>query len=254
MKFCGDYHLHTGVSDGRSDISAHVEAARRRGLSQIAVSDHSFSTFMYHATKKKLEKQKAEIEKLSDCGIKIFQGLEANIIGGALDAPHSVIRNIDVLTIGFHRFITPSKMNGESKFLLVNGFGGARAKEKLICKNTEAYISVLENYPVDIIAHLGHRAPVDTVKVCECAARHNVYLELNAKHLDALENTIDEALSTDVNFIVGTDSHSAKTTGDFSAVEKFIVRRGIPACRVFGIDGNMPVFKDKGEWKYGSNV
>ena len=69
-----------------------------------------------------------------------------------------------------------------------------------------------------------------------------------------MENTIDEALSTDVNFIVGTDSHSAKTTGDFSAVEKFIVRRGIPACRVFGLEGNMPVFKDKGEWKYGSDV
>lgn len=242
------------MSDGRADIADHVRAAKRKGLSQIAISDHSFSTFLYHATRGKLDRQKEEIAALSDCGIRIFQGIEANLIGEKLDVPHAVIRGLDVLTVGFHRFISPSKMSGEGKFLLTNGFGSDKAKERLVCRNTEAYVSVLENYPVDIIAHPGHRVPVDFVKVCECAARHNAYIELNAKHLDALESGIKDALSTEVNFIVGTDAHSAKRTGDFFEVEKFIIKHGIPLERVFGVDDNFPIFKDKKEWTYGRDV
>lgn len=247
MKFFGDYHLHTRVSDGRVDINAHVAAAKRKGLSEIAISDHSFSSLFYHATEKKLGKQREEIAALNRYGVKIYQGIEGNLIGNKLDVPNSVIRELDVLTVGFHRFITPAKMQGESRFLLKNGFGSERAKKALIDENTRNYISVIENYPIDIIAHLGHRAPVDFKAVCECAGKHGVYIELNAKHLDALENGIDDAIASGVNFIVGSDAHGAKNTGEFAAVERFIIRHNIPLDRVFGADGNVPTFKDKKE-------
>ena len=254
MKFFGDYHLHTRVSDGRVDINAHAAAAKRKGLSEIAISDHSFSTLFFHATKKKLLRQRKEIDLLERCGVKVYNGIEGNLIGDKLDVPDEVIRELDVLTAGFHRFITPTKMRGESRFLLKNGFGSERAKKALIDENTRNYISVMENYPIDIIAHLGHRAPVDFKAVCECAKKHGVYLELNAKHLDALEEGIDEAIASGVNFIVGTDAHSTKNTGEFGEVEKFIIRYGIPLNRVYGVDGNLPTFKDKKEWTYGRDV
>ena len=254
MKFVGDYHLHTRVSDGHTDIADHVAVAKARGLSQIVISDHSFSTLIYHATEKKLQKQRDEISALEGCGIKIYQGIEGNLIGNEIDVPHGVIRTLDVLTVGFHRFITPTKMNGEHSFLLVNGFSGERAKSKLKDKNTEAYLSVIKKYPIDIIAHLGHRAPVDIAKVCECAKEHGVYIELNEKHLDTLEDGIDGAIESGVNFIVGTDSHKAKKTGDFTAVEQFIIKHKIPMHRVYGVDGNMPTFKDKKEWSYERDV
>ena len=254
MKFIGDYHLHTRVSDGRTDIKGHVAAAKAKGLSEIAISDHSFCSLIYHVTEKKLQRQRDEIAALDGCGVKIFQGIEGNILGDELDMSDDIIRGLDVLTAGFHRFITPTEMRGERSFYLTNGFGSKSAKQKLIDGNTQNYISVIENYPIDIIAHLGHRAPVDIKSVCECAKRHGVYIELNAKHLDALEEGIDDAIASGVSFIVGTDSHSAKNTGEFAAVEKFILEHKIPLERVFGVDGNMPTFKDKKEWSYGRDV
>ena len=254
MRFCGDYHMHTRSSDGHASVEGCVRAAKERGLKEIAISDHSFATFMYHMTEKKFAKQSAEISALSGCGVKILQGIEGNLIGNKLDVPHSVIRKCDVLTVGFHRFISPSKQDGQNKFLRVNGFAGKGKREKLAYLNTEAYLSVMENYPIDIIAHLGHRAIVDFAKVCECAARHNVYIELNAKHLDTLKDGIADAIGAGLNFIVGSDAHSADKIGKFEEIEKFIKDNKIPMNRVFGIDGNTPVFKDKKEWKYGGDV
>lgn len=254
MEFFGDYHLHTRVSDGRTDIKGHAAAAMARGLSQIAVSDHSFATLLCHATEKKLLRQWEEISALNGCGIKIYRGIESNLIGSRLDVPDSVIRGLDVLTVGFHRFILPSEMQGERGFILKNGFCGERTRKNLIDVNTENYLTAMKSYPIDIIAHLGHRAPVDVGRVCECARLHGVYIELNAKHLDALGDGIDDAIASGVSFIVGTDAHSAKSTGDFSAVGQFILKHKIPLERVCGINGNLPTFKDKREWTYGRDV
>lgn len=254
MKFIGDYHLHTRVSDGRSDISDYVKAAKEKGLDEIAISDHSFSTLFFHATEKKLKAQRKAIASFADSGIKVYQGIEGNIIGGVLDVPETEIRKLDVLTVGFHRFITPFEMRGESRFLIINGFGGTRAKQKLKEKNTEAYISVLKSYPVDIVAHLGHRAPVDFKRVCECAEENGAYIELNAKHLEALKDGIQDAVASGVSFIVGTDAHRADRTGEFKAVEEFIKEQNIPSDRVFGMENRKPVFKNKEGWTYGRNV
>lgn len=254
MKFFGDYHLHTFASDGRSSISDYARLAKQRGLKQIAVTDHSFASFMFHMTDGKFAKQEKIIADLGDLGVKIFHGVEANMIGANIDVPASVVRRCDILTVGFHRFITPCRMNGQSRFLLVNGFGSSAKKEKLILSNTEAYISIMENYPVDVLAHLGHRAPVDIARVCECAAKHKVYIELNEKHIGALAHGIEDVISSGASFIVGTDSHEKNKMGRFEDVRGFIKKYGIPTERVFGIDGNEPVFKDKREWKYGSDV
>jgi len=254
MEVLGDYHLHTSASDGRVDIAGHIRAAKARGLAEIAICDHSFSTFMFHMTQKKFERQRKEISSLEGHGIKVLQGVEANIIGASIDVPHTVIRRCDVLTAGFQRYISPSKRMGESRFLRVNGFGSVAAKEKLVCYNTEAFMSVLENYPVDILAHLGHRAPVDVAKVCECAARHNVYIELNEKHIDALEQDIGFALESGVKFVLGSDAHSAKNTGGFGKVQRFIEKHGVPEERIYGAYGKLPKFKDKRGWKYGNDV
>ena len=254
MKFCGDYHIHTRASDGHASVSKCARAAMERGLKEIAISDHSFASLIYHMTEKKFAKQSVKISSLSGCGVKILKGIEGNLIGNKLDVPYAVIRKCDVLTAGFHRFISPGKKNGQNEFLRVNGFGNRSKREKFAYLNTEAYLSAMENYPIDIIAHLGHRAFVDFAKVCECAARHNVYIELNAKHLDALKDGIADAIDSGVNFIVGSDAHSVNKIGKFDKVEKFIKENKIPVERVFGVNGNTPVFKDKKEWKYGGNV
>ncbi len=254
MEFFGDYHLHTIASDGRASVAAHIRAAEKRNIKEIAITDHSFSTLAFHLTEKKFDAQTETIASLGGHGVKVLQGVEGNLIGDRLDVPHSVIRRCDVLLVGFHRFVSLRKAAGNGEFLRINGFGSLKKREKLICRNTEAYLSVMENYPVDVIAHLGHRALVDFTKLCECAARRNVYLELNAKHFDALEDGIAEAVASGVKFIVGSDAHDTRKLGRFGEVERFIRENSIPVERIYGINGNRPIFKDKREWQYGSDV
>ncbi len=254
MRISGDYHLHTFSSDGRATISRHLAAAKKLGLSQIAITDHSFQTLLCRLNERKFAAQRERIAELKNGNIDILHGVEGNIVGHRLDVPHSVIKKCDVLIAGFHRFILSDFAGEDGKWVRTNGFGSRAKKDKLICQNTEAYLFVMENYPVDIIAHLGHLAPVDFEAVCESAAKHGVYLELNEKHIDALTQGIDAVLKSEVKFIIGSDAHSAKRTGKFGGAEKFVKEHNVPIERIYGIDGRLPVFKDKRNWTYGSDV
>lgn len=249
MKYYGDYHTHTFASDGRCSVSAHAKKAKERGLSEIAITDHSFASFVFHMTEKKFAKQKRRISSYD--GVKILQGIEANIVNenGDIDVPDDVIRQCDVLHLGFHRFLGLKYIAKAKRFILVNGYCGKRKRESLIKINTQAYVTAMKKYPIDCIAHINHRAIVDVAEVCRAAKENGVYIELNAKHLDVIEDFAEEILSSGVNLLVGTDAHDARKTGMLEKAESFVERHRIPLERVFGLFGNPPVFKDKKEWK-----
>ena len=253
MRVCCDYHLHTFASDGRCSVLSHAKKADEIGLEQIAITDHSFASTIFHMTSGKWQKQKAEMARL-DCKAKVLHGIEANLVNerGDIDVPSEVIRDADVLTVGFHRYIgfCGEKRGGYSrKWLVENGFCKKKTRQKLIDANTRAYIDAMDKFPIDVIAHLNHRALVDVRKVCDKATEKSVYIELNEKHLDALENCIDAMIQSGVNFIIGSDAHDTKKTGKFAKTEAFIKAHGVPLERVFGIDGRVATFKNKRDWR-----
>lgn len=252
MKVYGDYHLHTVASDGRCDISALVESAKESGLCEIAITDHGFASTIFHMTRRKLKKQQAKISS-PNSGVKVLCGIEANITNpsGDIDIPTDVIGSLDVLHLGFHRFIgfKGEKRGGyDRKWLFVNGFCSRRTREKLVESNTQAYINAMRKYPVDVLAHLNHRALVDVKRVCDEACRQGVYVELNEKHIDAIGDCIGDVLSSGVNLIVGTDAHSKKKVGKMHKIFDFIIENNIPIERVYGIDDRSPKFKSKKDW------
>ena len=76
-----------------------------------------------------------------------------------------------------------------------------------------------------------------------------LYVELNEKHIDALEGCVEEVLASGVEFILGSDAHSTDKVGRFDAVAAFIRRHGIAENRICGI-GRKPVFHDKKGFKH----
>ena len=86
---------------------------------------------------------------------------------------------------------------------------------------------------------------MDVERVCEEAKKQGVYIELNEKHLDALERSVATLVESGVNFIVGTDAHDTKKLGKMDKIAAFIEKYDLPRERVFGIDGRKPTFKDK---------
>ncbi len=255
MEIYGDYHTHTFASDGRCSIFARAKRADELGLEEFAVSDHSFGSTIFHMTKCKWARQKRQIASLK-CKARVLHGIEANLVGeqGDCDVPSDVIRDCDLLIVGFHRFIgfCGEKRGGYSrKWLFENGFCSKSKREKLVKVNTRAYLAVMDKFPVDVIAHLNHRALVDVKAVCLKAKEKNVYIELNEKHLDQLAPYAKDLVESGVNFIVGTDAHDVKKTGKFDKTIAFLLEHNIPLERVFGINSNKPTFKDKTDWKEG---
>ena len=252
MTFDSDFHLHTNASDGRCTVSELVCAAKERGLKSVAVTDHSLSGLRRRSTPEKFEAQRAEI--YAQEGITTLQGIEANIVSedGEIDVPDEVIRRADVLIAGFHRFAALMRKSEARRFVFVNGFLSERERQKLYDVNTCAYLGLIERYPVDVIAHIGHRCPADFVRIAEACAAHGVYIELNERHIPdtrGLDERMGDMIATGVKFIVGSDAHRADRVGIFDNVADFIKRHDIPLDRVYGIDGNVPAFKDRSGWK-----
>ena len=82
----------------------------------------------------------------------------------------------------------------------------------------------------------GHEVRVIKYKDC--------YIELNEKHIDALEYSAEIALSSGAMFILGSDAHTTDKVGLFPRVEEFVKRHSVPEERICGA-GAKPVFSDK---------
>ena len=249
MKIFGDYHIHTCASDGRGTVHDKARRAAQLGLAEIAVADHGCGSLIFHQTERKAKAQRHEIDSVSgEYGVKVYASIEASIVndGGELDVPDSVISRCDMLHVGFHRFLQPRYLAAEPRYLFVNGWGSESARESGEAKayNTRAWLAAIERYPVDVLCHLCHRAIVDVGAVCRAAAEKGVYVELNEKHIDALEKYAEEAVASGVKFILGSDAHSTSKVGAFKRVEAFIARHNIPAERICGA-GFSPVLHRK---------
>lgn len=249
MSAFGDYHIHTRASDGRGTVSAKVARAKELGLSEIAVADHGCGSTVFHQTPAKFARQGEEIARENaKGGIRVYRSVEANIVSpeGYIDLPDEMIRACDALHIGFHRLLQRKYVAAASRFVLVNGWGSAKARsaESMVEMNTRAFVAAIERYPVDVVCHLGHRAQTDINAVCAAAKAKGVYIELNEKHIDALESCADELVASGVEFILGSDAHSTGDVGGFARVLDFVRRHGIDESRVCGL-GAKPRFCDK---------
>ncbi len=253
MKIIGDYHTHTKASDGNGTIQDVVNSARKKGLEEVAITDHSFASTVCHQTTDKFFAQKEVAKEENKKGdIKVYVGIEGNIVNGNgdMDVPDEIIRECDVLHLGFHRLLQRKYVKNARKFILVNGWAGKKRRKKMIEYNTQAYLKAIEKYPVDVIVHPSNRAILDMEKICKVAVEKDIYLELNAKHIQAFEDNIDMVAKSGAKLIVGTDSHKYKKVGDAKVIIDFLQRHNIDLDNVYGI-GKKPTFKDKSN--YGKN-
>lgn len=244
IKVIGDYHIHTKFSDGKGDIPSVIEVAKKVGLKEFAVCDHSYRSWFVGMTDKKLEKSKDVLLQNSDGQIKSLQSIEGNVLNfdGEIDVPQSAYKNLDMLSVGFHRFVTKGDGRDRKDFILRNGWT-SRLPDELVEKNTLAFINAIERYPVDVLCHPGHRAKVDGKRLFECAKSNGCHIELNEKHIETLEPMLDVAIASGVKFILGSDAHKVENVGRFDRVLKAVEKYKIPLDRIVGIDCQFTVRK-----------
>src|SRR5438094_1211618 len=97
----GDLHMHTRETDGRATLEEMAEAAKARGYTYIAITDHSKALAMANgldeARAVDFAQQVREINK-KNLGIRIFSGLECDILrDGVLDLANDALAELDLV-------------------------------------------------------------------------------------------------------------------------------------------------------------
>ena len=199
----GDLHCHTTESDGRDSLEDMLEAARRRGLSYLAFTEHSRAipsrtrgTGMDEA---RCLEHIARIRAVQQrtAGFRILAGAEVDILpDGRLDMADDVLAQLDVVVGSLH-----------SRFDL--------AREAM----TERLVRAFENPHLDVWGHplarlILKRDPVDLdlERVLDQAARCRVAIEVNCQpdRLDLPDHLLRPARDRGLKFVISTDSHSVQ--------------------------------------------
>jgi DNA polymerase (family 10) len=195
----GDLHSHTTATDGRNSLREMAEAARRRGLKYLAVTEHSRRETREHGLDPvRLAKQIDAIDRLNKQleGITLLKGIEVDILeDGSLDLPDAVLAPLDLVVASVH-----------------SGFSLSRARQ------TERILAALDRPYLTMLAHpsgrlIDEREPydVDMLAVIRKAKSRGVFLELNAhpERLDLNEVHCRMARDEGVLISINSDAHGA---------------------------------------------
>ena len=197
----GDLHSHTTLSDGRNSLEEMAAAAKQRGYSYFAITDHSASHgFGNHVTDKMLEKRIAEVARVQ-------QGQEGI-------PPACRLR-------GQHRHRGRARLSRRSAEELDWVIGSVHTSFRMSEKNmTERVVAAIEHPLVDCIGHLTgrmllRREPygIDVEKVFEAAAANGTMIEINGNpnRRDLSDRHARLAAQAGVTICLNTDAHGIET-------------------------------------------
>lgn len=201
----GDLHMHTEATDGRDTIRQMAEAALARGLSYIAITDHSKNLAMTNglddaralAHIKRIREVDAQLQQEMQGRIRILPGIEVDILAeGQLDLDDSTLAQMDIIVASIHsRFDQP------------------------IEQMTDRILRALENPHTRILGHptgrkVLRRDPyalhIDTI--LKRAAELGVAVEHNASPARADLNDLHLRLAKEhgCKIVVNTDAHATE--------------------------------------------
>lgn len=219
-----DLHMHTTWSDGTVGVREMAEAARDRGLTHIAITDHSGSLRVANGLDRdRLLAQIDEIDALNATGalgIRVLTGLEVDILSdGSLDMDDGVLRRLDWVVASVHQSM---RMNADTM--------------------TARIISAIETGLVSAIGHptgrkIGKRDAYefDLHAVLDACEDHGVALEINASpnRMDLREDHIRAVLERpDLWLTINTDAHSIGELANAHHGVRMAQRAGVPSDRV----------------------
>lgn len=240
IQIIADYHTHTQYSHGTGSVMDNAKYAKSIGIKEIAITDHGFNHISFGIKRKKLKELREDIEEAKiETGINILFGIEANIISseGDLDLIPSDFEYIDFIVAGFHKSVWATSFKQWITFILANIIDDifGRYSQKRVQKNTQAYIKMLDKYPVDVISHLNHNAKVDCFKVAKKCEETNTYIEINGKREHFNYEEMKQILSTNASLLANSDAHQPEKVGNIEIIKPQIKRYNIPLDRIINL-------------------
>lgn len=211
----GDLQSHTQASDGKSTIREMAEAARERGYSYFAITDHSKRVTVANGLDDDETLEHADNIRRVDQDLDdlwLLAGIEVDILkSGALDLDEKTLEQLDWVVASIHY-----DMNMDEE------------------KMTRRLLSAIESGLVHCLGHptvrlLGKREPIsfDADRVFQACAEHGVFVEINAQpdRLDLPDVYCKRAQDAGVRFTISTDAHKPSDL-DWMPYGVDVARRG----------------------------
>jgi len=197
----GDLHMHTTATDGRATLEEMAIAAREMGYEYIAITDHSKAIAMAfgldEARVVDFARTVSRINESGDLGIRIFSGLECDIMkDGAMDIEWDALAELDFVIGSVH-----NHMNLEPDAMT------ERLLKALECPHLKAL-----GHPTGRLLLHREAFTFDFDRVITEAVRRGVWLEVNSspERLDLSAPHVRAAKAKGAKFIVSTDAHHPK--------------------------------------------
>jgi DNA polymerase (family X) len=197
----GDLHCHTLASDGKASAREMALAARERGYTYLAITDHSASHgFGNDVSAAELREQIERIAELDANleGMRVLAGSEVNILpDGTLDYDDELLGRLDWVIASAH-----------------TAFGMSEQRM------TARMVAAIEHPLVDAIGHptgrlIERREPyaLDLQAVFAAAARTGTMLEINANpdRRDLSDSHARAAARAGVPIVIDSDAHRPQT-------------------------------------------
>lgn len=240
MIITADYHTHTRFSHGRGTVEDNVRAAIARGMKEVAITDHGLNHVVFGLRRRKLANLREQIDEMNEryAGtIRVLMGVEANLIGldGTIDLPDELMSSFDILLMGYHRMAWLKDAKTVGHFGVMNYI--LTDNQKIIRKNTQAYVRSMERYPIACITHPDDMIHLDMELLGEAAARTGTALELNMRHHSL---TIEQIVRLKINgapFLISSDAHRSKDVGNMSGMIEWAMEAGLTEQDILNAQG-----------------
>lgn len=229
-----DYHTHTVYSHGKGMIRDNVLAARRKGLSEIAISDHGPGHLTYGIKRSAIPEMREEIDRLNEeyDDIKVYLSVEANIVskGNCLDVAADEFDEYDFVIGGYHYGVTGGYCL--ANWLAGHGVGSGR---KLLVRNTDMTVRAIYENNLKILTHPGDKGPFDIREIAAACSDTGTWMEISTHHRNLTVEQIKEASHTDAVFVISSDAHVPHRVGTFEGGLERAFEAGLDPERIVNI-------------------
>lgn len=200
----GDFQMHSEWSDGENTIEEMAEAAAKRGLKVMAITDHIGNIGVTNSLKgRRFERYLKEIEKVNkkkEGKIMVLKGAEIDINKeGKLLATKEMLKKLDIVLGAVHM-----------------GYKGNEEEQ------TQRLCRAMENYQINILAHPTARKinerealALNMEKIYETARKTGTFLEIDGmpERMDLKDAYVKAAKEKGCKFSLGSDAHTALGLG-----------------------------------------
>lgn len=223
MKIIADLHTHTVASThGFSTIKEIVDVSAQKGLSAVAITDHTPAStdgphvWHFHNLHKAIPR---EVN-----GVKIIYGAESSIIDyeGNIDFPHEECAALDWIIASFHKdMLKPASFE----------------------EHTNMYLNLAENDDIDVIGHCATVVcPFDYEKCLKKFKECGRLVEINESTIlwkNTRENyreIIRICKKYEIPVVINTDAHFCTIVGDVTESLKLAEELDLPEKLVVNAD------------------